>query len=198
MSTENPNGSGAADGANSGAGSGGNNNEDKAFLSLKEEKRKLNEKLSAAAAELEALKAEKKAKEEEALKQQGEYRKLYESEQSKAKDLELKLKAKEERELSLRKIDVLMQELGAPLAKPEYWDFFDLSKIPVVEGTNDIDKVVAKQVAQDFSKQYPELLQKKKQSMPNDAASPASALTYADWAKLPLAEKRKRIKDVKR
>lgn len=173
--------------------------EDKAFLALKAEKKALADKFAEAQSKLEKLEADAKAKQEESLKQQGEYKKLYEDEQKAKNDLHLQLKAKEKKELALRKIDVVMQELGSPLAKPEYWDFVDLDRIPVDEASKDIDKNVAKQVANDFVLKYPELLQRKGgPKMPNDAAQSTKALTHEEWKKLPLEEKRKRLKDVKK
>jgi len=172
--------------------------EDKAFLALKDEKKKIAQENADLKARLEKIESENRAKQEEALKQQGEYKKLWEDGQKSNSELADKLKAKEQKELALRKIDVVMQELGAPLAKPEYWDFVDLTSIPVDEATNDIDRNIAKKVASDFVKNFPELLAKKSGKLPSDAPSPASSLSYDDWAKLPLDEKRKRLKDVKR
>jgi predicted nuclease with TOPRIM domain len=171
--------------------------EDKAFLAIKEEKKSLATKLAEAQSQLEKLQQEAKQRNEEALKQQGEYKKLWEEEQKAKADLAAKLKKKEEKELALRKIDVVMQELGVPLAKPEYWDFVDLKRIPVDEATKDIDRTIAKQVAIDFQRDFPELLAKKSAKLPTDAPSHATSLTYEEWSKLPLVEKRKRLKDVK-
>lgn len=172
--------------------------EDKAFLAVKAEKKALAEKYAEAQAKLVKFEEEAKLKQEEALKQQGEYKKLWEEEQKSKQELALKLQAKERKELALRKIDVVMQELGAPLAKPEYWDFVDLDRIPVDEATSDIDKNIAKQVANDFIMKFPELLSKKAGKLDSTAATTAKALTHEEWAKLPLAEKRLRLKDVKR
>lgn len=176
----------------------GKKSEDKAFMAIKEEKKALAAKLADAQAQLEKLNAEARAKQEETLKQQGEYKRLWEEEQKSKTELMEKLKGKEAKELALRKIDVVMQELGVPLAKAEYWNFMDLSKIPVDESTQDIDRNVAKQVASDFMRDFPELLSKKPGKMPNEAPSSTKTLTHEEWMKLPLAEKRLRLKDVKK
>jgi predicted nuclease with TOPRIM domain len=172
--------------------------DDKAFMAIKEEKKALATKLAEAQAQLEKLNNEAKAKQEETLKQQGEYKRLWEEEQKSKAELSEKLKKKEEKELALRKIDVVMQELGVPLAKAEYWNFMDLGKIPVDEATQDIDRNIAKQVASDFMRDFPELLSKKPGKMPSDAATGSKVLTHEEWIKLPLAEKRLRLKDVKK
>lgn len=172
--------------------------EDKAFMAIKEEKKALATKLAEAQSQLEKLNSEARAKQEETLKQQGEYKRLWEEEQKSKVELVEKLKKKEEKELALRKIDVVMQELGVPLAKAEYWNFMDLSKIPVDEATQDIDRNIAKQIASDFMRDFPELLAKKPGKMPNDAATSGKVLTHEEWTKLPLAEKRTRLKDVKK
>lgn len=183
---------------NAGSDPGKEIKEDKAFMAIKAEKKALAEKLAEATAKLERLDAETKLRQEETLKQQGEYKKLWEEEQKAKLDLADKLKKKEEKELTLRKIDVVMQELGAPLAKADYWNFMDLSKIPVDEATQDIDRNIAKQVASDFMRDFPELVSKKNGRMPNDAPSSTKALSHEEWMRLPLAEKRTRLKDVKK
>jgi len=183
---------------NAGSDSGKEIKEDKGFLAIKEEKKALALKLADANSKLEKLELEAKSKQEESLKQQGEYKKLWEDGQKTALELTEKLKKKEEKELALRKIDVVMQELGVPLAKAEYWNFMDLSKIPVDESTQDIDRNIAKQVASDFMRDFPELLSKKQGKMPNDAPNSAKALSVEEWKRLPLTEKRLRLKDVKK
>jgi hypothetical protein len=170
--------------------------EDKAFLAVKAEKKALAEKYANAQAELNKFKEDARLKQEESLKQQGEYQKLYEASLKEKEEISLKLLQKEKRELALRKIDVVMQELGAPLAKPEYWDFVDLDRIPVDEATKDIDKNIAKQVASDFMMKFPELMQKKAGKMPNEAAGTHAKITKEEWNKLPLKEKKERLKDV--
>lgn len=170
--------------------------EDKAFLAVKAEKKALAEKFANAQAELNKFKEDAKLKQEESLKQQGEYKKLYEDSLKDKEEISLKLAQKEKRELALRKIDVVMQELGAPLAKPEYWDFVDLDRIPVDEATKDIDKNIAKQVASDFMMKFPELMQKKTGKVPNEAPGSHAKITKEDWNKLPLKEKKERLKDV--
>lgn len=172
--------------------------EDKAFLAVKAEKKALAEKLAIAQAELERFNAEAKTKQEESLKQQGEYKKLWEEGQKSNAELAEKLKAKEKKELTLRKIDVVMQELGGPLLKPEYWNFVDVDSIPVDESTGDIDLNIAKQKVLDFSNKYPELMPKKNIKLPGNAASAGKQITKEEWKKLPLAEKRTRLKDVKK
>ena len=184
--------------ATAGSSSGEPIKEDNAFLALKAEKKAIAEKFAEAQSKLQKLEQDAKAKQEEALKQQGEYKKLWEDEQKSKAELAEKLKQKEKKELALRKVDVVMQELGMPLAKPEYWDFVDLDRIPVDETTSDIDRNIAKQVANEFVLKYPELLSKKSGKMPNDAANSSKALSLEDWKKLPLSEKRLRLKDVKK
>ncbi len=198
ISMSDPQSSGGAADPSTGGASGEPIKDDKAFLALKAEKKALADKLAEANSKLEKLDADSKLKQEEVLKQQGEYKKLYEEEQKSKNELTLKLKAKEAKELALRKVDVVMQELGAPLVKPEYWDFVDLARIPVDETTNDIDRNVAKQVANDFILKFPELLAKKAGKVDNTAGASAKALSHEDWVKLPLAEKRLRLKDVKK
>lgn len=172
--------------------------EDISFLNLKAEKKALAERLLHAQTQLEKIEQDAKAKHEETLKQQGEYKKLWEDAQKEKEELSVKLLQKEKRELALRKIDVVMQELGVPLAKPEYWDFVELDRIPVDEFTKDVDRNIAKQVASDFALKFPELLQRKKGQMPHEAPSKHESLTHEQWTKLPLKEKKERLKDVKR
>lgn len=175
-----------------------NQKEDKAFLNLKAEKKALAERLAEANSRAEKLEREAKERQDEVLKQQGEYKKLWEEEQKSKADLQEKLAQREKKDLALRKIDVVMKELGMPLAKPEYWNYVDLDRIPVDEATGDVDVNIARQVSTEFMAKYPELLSKKPGKAPNDAPGSAKSITYEEWAKLPLAEKRVRLKDVKK
>jgi len=172
--------------------------EDKAFLKLKEEKRIIAEKYNETQSRLEKLEREAKEKQDEALKQQGEYKKLWEDGEKARASLEEELNLKKKRELALRKIDVVMKEFGVPLAKPEYWDFVGLDRISLDETTGDVDMNIVKQVANDFVLKYPELLSKKPGKAPNEAPGTSKPLSHEDWKKLPLSEKRLRMKDIKK
>lgn len=169
---------------------------DSAFMALKAEKKAAAEKAAKLESELNEMKRKEKEKEQESLKQQGEYKRLFEEEQKAKAEIEEKLKIKERKELNLRKIDVVMREIGTPLAKPEYWNFVDLDRIPVDEATNDIDVNIAKQVANDFLRDYPELTLKKTGRMDDSAPASTKKLTREEWLRLPLNEKKKRMREV--
>lgn len=175
------------------------NVKDTAFESVKAEKKAIQEENAKLKLELGKIQEEKRIKEDEALKAKGEYKTLWEQSEAEKKELASKLSVNEKEKLNLRKIDVVMRELGAPLEKPEYWNFVDLSRIPFDEATGDIDRNIAKQVASDFVKTYPELVKVKGGRLPGNAPAPAinEPLTYDKWLALPLNEKKKRQQDVK-
>jgi len=184
---------------NAGGESGKEIKEDKAFLAIKEEKKALTAQLAAAKLEIEKRDNEAKSKQEADLKKQGEFEKLYEEEKKATLELKESLRKREEKELTLKKIDAVMQELGAPLAKAEYWNLVDISKVKADETTGEVDVSTAKILAADITKNFSELLAKKTPGkMPNDAPKSGQAITKEEWKKLPLDEKRKRLKDVKK
>lgn len=198
--SENIVGGGADLEANGGAGSGEDKikDKDKAFEALKTEKKALAEKASRLELELGKIQEQNKLKEEDALKQKGEYKALYERVQTEKKELDEKVKENEKQKLNLRKIDLILKEIG-PLQKPEYFNFVELDRIPYDETTGDIDLNIAKQVASDFVKNYPELVRKKTGSMPGNAPSPSNTttLTLESWKKLGTStEMRARHKEI--
>jgi hypothetical protein len=171
---------------------------DTAFEAVKAEKRALAEENAKIKAQLEKIENEKRLKDEEAQKARGEYKTLWETSEADKKALAEKLQEKEAKELNLRKIDVVMKEIGSPLLKPEYWNLVNLERIPFDPATNDIDLNIARQEASDFVKKYPELIKGKVTKLPGEAPSvSAGGITKAEWAKLGSSKEMKaRLKDV--
>lgn len=171
--------------------------EDNAFLALKEEKRKLAERLKALESEKNSLLNEKKAKEQEALKQQGEYKKLYESALKEKDSVLEKLSSIEKEKLMQKKASAFMKELGAPLKREEYWAHVDFDSIPV-DDNGEPDSNVLKTKAAEFKDLYSDLIAlPSSKRLPNDAASTSGVLTHDEWKKLSLEEKRKNYSRVK-
>lgn len=164
---------------------------DTAFEAVKAEKKAALEENAKLKAELGKIQDEKRVKEDDALKQKGEYKLLWEKSEAEKKEIAEQLLEKDKRELQLRKIDVVMKEIGSPLIKPEYWNLVNIERIPYDEATKDIDYNIAKEVATDFLKNYPELIKGKATKLPSNAAHGGGVISYETWAKMPLSEQRK-------
>jgi hypothetical protein len=80
----------------------------------------------------------------------------------------------------------------------EYWPLIDVEKIVVDPATNMPDPMSVQSVAKDFSTKYHRVIEKKNgPKVPSDAPNGSGGgLTYEAWKALPLAEMKKRIKEV--
>lgn len=160
------------------------------------EKRNRDAELKQVREELARYQQEKKALEDQALKEKDDYKKLFE-----ARELELKAEREKKSELesyinSTKKLNSFMKYLGAPI-KEQYLGLVDLDRIALDESGRP-DELTTKQLVDDFKKTYPELFLSSAGRIPNDSAngSHKAGLSYEQWLKLPPSEQKKRMKEV--
>lgn len=160
------------------------------------EKRNRDAELKQVREELARYQQEKKALEDQALKEKDDYKKLFE-----ARELELKAEREKKSELesyinSTKKLNSFMKSLGAPI-KEQYLGLVDLDRIALDESGRP-DELTTKQLVDDFKKTYPELFFNSAGRIPNDSANGNHkvGLSYEQWLKLPPSEQKKRMKEV--
>lgn len=171
------------------------------------------DKLKETQARLDALEAEKRTQEDEKTKSKekeleasGNWKAILEDREKKLKDLEKENKrlAKENKGFEshitdAKKISALQQKIGGNLKNPKLYDLIDTSKIALDPESGEIDESSVSAYANEFVKEFKFAIDFGKGSnLPGDAArGSGTSISLAEWKKLPVAEKRKRIKDVK-
>lgn len=154
-------------------------------------------------AKLDELLRERQKVEEKKLADAGEYQKLLQIKEAESNDLKLKLKEREQNEESLRrtlfdaaKLNAVRERLPGQLHRPEYMNFIDIDKVAINPQTSEIDLQSVESVVQDFVKSHPHLLKTDPVRLPNGSPSAVMNLTYEQWTKLPLKERKARMAEV--
>lgn len=195
MSTEQSSSSGTNDQAASGTDE--KQTPIKDTVSYETHKKLLAEKKEASekARQLEAKLAEiEKAK----LEETGNYKKLFESAEAKAKEKEAELEGVLSMLKTAQKRNAVIKHLSGKIPEVVAEKILDVSGV-VIDESGEVDDNTAKLVAQKFQADYGYLIQSGKQNggLPSDAAGgPVTKLTYEDWKKLPAKEMAKRWKEV--
>lgn len=194
--------------AESGAGAGGTGNTEAKFDSASGDKvsyetyKKAVDDLKRWKSQAEELEGAKKAQEEEALKKKGDLAKLLELREKELAELKESQAYMEQTLTDGSKLDTFLDSMKAAhgTIPKHYWGLVDLSSIVIDPNTGMPDPGSVKEQVTAFAQQYPEVISpvNGKGSLPGESAKRTdSELSYEQWLKLPLAEKRKRIKEVK-
>lgn len=170
-----------------------------------DESKKYKESYQSVKAEREEREKAKAIEEEERLRKEGQFQTLLEQREAKLKEMEERLdkttsevKARDEAITNFRKASAFEKELGGKLRKEGYWNHVNFDAIAINPETGAIDKDSLSAVAGNFIKEYKELIDfGNPANLPNSTASGSKSLSYEQWQQLPLAEKKKRMKDVK-
>lgn len=94
------------------------------------------------------------------------------------------------------KTQAVLTRLPGQLVNSEYMAFIDTSKVVLNPDTNEIDNDSVDVVVGEFVKKHPHLIKAETRTLPNGSPRPAQKLSYNEWLKLPVKEKRTRLKDV--
>lgn len=143
------------------------------------------------------LERKEKQREEAALAEQGNYKKLLEQRETELKDERKKYSELNSKVTESRKMNAFLGAVSGEIPD-KYWGLVDLDAVAVDPETGKPDEASVKAAAEAFEKQYPDVVKKPTRSkLPNDAPNGGSAkLKYVDWLKLPDDQKAKRMKDV--
>lgn len=153
------------------------------------------------------VESQKAVAEEERLRKEGNFQILLEQKEKRLKELEdqltgeaEKVKVRDTAISNFKKAQAFERELGGKIKKQDYWKHVDFDSIALNPETGAVDMDSLASVAQSFVKDYKELIDfGAAGNLPNGSAngSGSKTLTYEQWKKLPLKERKLRMKDVK-
>lgn len=160
-----------------------------------EQEKALRERLTEREQLLAKYQEKERIEEEERLKKQGEFKKILES-----REVELK-KYKERTEHLERSIDdsiklnAFLGSIPGKIKRPEYLELtqkYFLDKIVLNPENGAIDELSLNNAVNEFTEKFSDLIQPlNSKSLPNNASQPASSsISYEEWKKLPLKQKR--------
>ena len=144
-------------------------------------------------------------KEEERLIKEGQFSTLLEQREARISELEgtvestlSEVKTRDDAITNFKKASAFERALGGSLKKDAYWNHVDFDKIAINPETGAIDASSLGTVVHKFTEDFGELVDfGNNPNLPNQTPKGGSGkLTHAQWTKLPLAEKKKRMKDV--
>ena len=150
------------------------------------------------------LDARLKLEEEDKLKSKGQFDVLLKQRDEalaealkKIEDKQSELSSRDEAIVNFKKAAAFERELGGKIKKDGYWTHVDFSAI-ALGSDGKIDGLSLKSAADKFLKDYKELVDfGDNTNLPNHTASRSGSLTHAQWEKLPLAQRRKRMRDIR-
>lgn len=165
------------------------------------EKKRVAEELSRTRAQLDALNREKEEAERRKLEEQGEWKKLHESEKKRAEELAAKLSERDEKDRNILKLGALLDKLPGKVEKPYMPLIYDhLERVAIDPETGAVDEQSAAAIAREIEQNYPKIITRTRGGIPMPSEAPktgSQSLGYDEWLKLPAAEMRKRYKDVR-
>ena len=141
---------------------------------------------------------------EEKLKKQGQYQTLLDQRDGKIKELEDRLnkadetvKGRDKAIANFKKAAAFERALNGKIRQESYWAHVDFDKIAVNPQTGEIDAQSLKKAADDFIGKHKELIDfGAGGNLPNNTPGGSGRLTREQWKKLPLKERKARMKDV--
>lgn len=185
-----------AGGDNANAGSEGAK-ESVAFESyqkLLDQHKKSKETQKELAEKLKAYEDEKRIQEESKLKEQGEYKKIVEARDAENKKLKEDLDLFKKSLYDGAKLQAVLEKLPGKVRNKSYLGFIDIDKVAIDPETNAIDEKTVEDVASIFVKEHSHLLEiSNGKSLPTDSANGSRKLSYDEWLKLPLKEKKEKL-----
>lgn len=151
--------------------------------------------------------ANEKAKlEEDRLIKEGQFKTLLEQREAQLKEMASKLQsvegevsARDKAIMDFKKAGVFESKLGGKIKHQSYWEHVNLDDI-IINEDKSVDEYSLEKAIKDFTENHKALIDYgNNANLPNGAgARGAGSLSYDQWQKLPLDEKRKRMKDVKK
>lgn len=159
------------------------------------EKKNFQSRLQNAEAELEAIRLQQQEAEESKLKEQNEYKVLYEKIKGEVAEKDEKFNSLVDDIQRQRKIAAFSSALKGQV-KPAYHNFINTDEIVVDPETGEIDEMSVTREVERFSTEYPELVlrphdKRSTSTFPQGEANLKGKILRSEWAKLPLAEMKK-------
>lgn len=168
------------------------------YVKTLDEVKRFKERTQELAAKVAEFENEKQRQEEEKLKQQGEYQKVLEQRE---KELEETRRNNELLQKDINdsiKMQAFVSRLPGQIKRPEYYAHIPLDEIEFDPETRSVNAESLEPVVNQWVANYKDLLNTPRGNKPpGDDPAHSKSLTMEEWKKLPLAEKKKRMKDVK-
>jgi hypothetical protein len=160
------------------------------YSKLLDEKKKRDE-------ELRALRQRDKEREEADLRQKEDWKKLLEQREIELKDERDKRNVLESRVQTSIKLRAFLGAVPGNVEE-QYWPLIDTDQIVLHPETGMPDPATVAKVVKEFEQRYPLVIQKNPNgSLPGDAPRGAQGqLSYEAWLKLPLKDKKARLKEM--
>lgn len=186
--------------AGSGAGSAPNTVSYESHQKLLDQLKKTKEKEKEMAEKLKSFEDRDREANEIKLKETGEYKKILENRDKEIEALKNQAESFKKNLYNGAKLQAVVDKLPGKIKNKDYLSFIDIDKVAIDPETNHIDEKTVDEVVSEFTKFHSSLMELGgKVKLPNDSSKNDSAsLSYQEWLALPLAEKNKRIKDVKK
>lgn len=180
-------------------------NEKKSKDRILEESKKYKEGYQSFKSKQDEVDKQKSADEEARLIKEGQFSTIIEQRESRISELEESLNtmtadvnSRDTAISNFKKAAAFERAIGGKMKKDAYWNHVDFDKIAINPETGAIDALSLEKTANSFVEDFKELVDYGNISnLPNGAAQGKGSLSYEQWKKLPLPEKRKRMKDVK-
>jgi hypothetical protein len=134
--------------------------------------------------------------EKKRLEEQGEYKKLLEMERQKIGQYESERDEYKNRLITAHKLNAFTEKLPSKISKPQFYDHIPLNDIVIDPETGVVDETSVNNAVNFFVKEYHQLLEPTGKPLPSDSPSVSGQLSYQQWLKLPVKEKRARINEV--
>ena len=159
------------------------------------EKKSLQSKFELAQKELEDFRAKQKQLEEQELQENNKWKEYAERKEQEAQEALQRVKDYEYREVSSRKLDRILNGVGAPIDS-KYWALIDVESVKYDAETGEFDETSLNSEIQRIKEQMPEIISRKKDASFDPSAPSKNGmgkLTVEEFARLSKAEKKEQI-----
>ena len=147
--------------------------------------------------QLDAIEAEKATAKEAALKQQEQYKELYEAKNQELERAQAERDAYHDNLFRMVKLNAVQNKLPRKVKRSEYLDLIDIEKV-IIDDDGMPNEESVQLVADQFLKVHGvSLLEASKgNDLPTDSAQRTTTLSVEAWKKLPLKERKARMGEV--
>jgi len=179
-------------------------NEKKSKERILEESKKYKEGYQSFKTKQDEVDQQRRADEEARLIKEGQFSTIIEQREGRINELEESLNSlksevdsRDTAIVNFKKAAAFERALGGKMKKDAYWNHVDFDSIAVNPENGSIDPLSLEKAANNFVEDFKELVDYgNAANLPNGAPKGTGKLTYEQWQKLPLAEKRKRMNEV--
>lgn len=134
--------------------------------------------------------AKEKEAEKKRLEEKGEYKKLLDLKSKELEKHQAEANEYKKRLLDAHKLNAFCEKLPGKIANPKYFKHVETENILIDPETGIIDETSLTNAVNSFLSEHNKLLDVNVSSMPSDATTDKTSLTYDEWLKLPYKKKK--------